>query len=120
MAPKKAPAAKQPPAEPAAKRQTMEKGDISRMLSYLKYHSKESNKSKDDQQDAATALAKYTSTKTTDKNKFLEQYEANKGNLKWIHSFDIVSVETKTTRALSIDIYTYMCSPSSSYMNSTY
>jgi hypothetical protein len=103
MGAKKNPAikAEQESAQPP-KKQAMDKGDVSKMLSYLKYHSRESNKCLEDQQDAATALAKYKTMKTADKNKFLQLYEANKGSLKWVHAFETTSMEIESTKAPNI------------------
>ena len=116
QAPGQKPVAKDDATDPLLKRSVMPKGDVSRMLGYLKYHAKDSNKVKDDKSDASTALSTYSGLKGFDKTKFLAQYEANKGTLKWIHTFEATSTETETTTVLTINSYKHVCTLSLLYI----
>lgn len=52
------------------------------MLGFMKYHAK-SSKDPEKQEDAKTALLKYSNLDAVGKEAFLVQYEKHKGNLKW-------------------------------------
>ncbi len=77
---------------------SMKKGDVSRMLGYLKYHARAGNKDDDDKNSATLALSKYAEMKS-DKSTFLETFEQNKGNLKWVHNFFKTTEEVQKTKA---------------------
>lgn len=80
-------------------------GQVSKMLSYLKYHSKDSNKDQDDMQDAKTALLKYNSLTGVDKQMFLHEYQKNKKNLKWTRTFKTSSAEVDTIKTGATEVW---------------
>ena len=77
----------------------MDKAAVSKMLGYMKYHARATNKDMGDRDDASFALAKYNALKGVDKVNFLKSYEQNKGSLKWARSFTSTSTEIESRKA---------------------
>ena len=97
---KKAKAVDEPEAASSSKRQAMDKGDVSRMLGYLKYHARDGNKDASDKQDARAAMDKYNVLSGQDKLGFLEKYDQNKGSLKWVYTYQAVSQEIESKKVV--------------------
>ena len=88
-------------AEAPAKKAAVDRGEVSRMLSFLKYHARAQNRDADDQKDAQHALQVYQDTAVENKFAFLDQVRQNKGNLKWAYAFDTTTAETKQATVLA-------------------
>ena len=101
MGPKKSSGSAAAKAAAAPSSGAMPKGDVSRMLGYLKYHARAGNKNHDDMSEARTALEKYNACEAGTKSAFLSMFEANKGSLKWVHSFAKVTKEEEVNEATS-------------------
>ena len=88
-------------AEAPAKKAAMDRGEVSRTLSFLKYHARANNRGAEDQTDAQHALQVYQDTAAENKFAFLDQFRQNKGNLKWAYAFDTTTSETKQATVLA-------------------
>jgi len=79
-------------------RHPMDRIEVSKMLGYLKYHAKPSNKNQGDRADAQRALEVYQGLGQEQKPSFLEAYNNHKGNLKWIYAFSQTEEEVEGTK----------------------
>ena len=83
----------------STERPPMNKAEISKMLGTLKYSTKAVKASTGEKQEAETALATYSALDQNKKRDFLEAFQKNKGNLKWISNFGSKTVEEEKHKA---------------------